>query len=101
MEGYVKWRKKKEQTLKQLKEIGIDEIDAEEVGDEIYVAVGEISKLNLNSLVKAKAKCAFTVHGRLYIEEFEGLFFFLSPFYISLHFLSPPSIYFIITIIIY
>ncbi|MBA7657266.1 hypothetical protein ES703_65201 [subsurface metagenome] len=72
MEGYVKWRKKKEQTLKQLKEIGIGETDAASVGDEIYVAVGEISKLNLDSLVKAKAKCAFTVHGRLYIEEFEG-----------------------------
>lgn len=72
MEGYVKWRKKKEQTLKQLKEIGIDETDAKEVGDEIYVETEELSKLNLNSLVKAKANCTFIVHGRLYIEEFEG-----------------------------
>jgi len=72
MEGYVKWRKKKEQTLKQLKEIGIDEADTASVRDEIYVEVEEISKLNLDALTKAKADCAFTVHGRLYIEEFKG-----------------------------
>lgn len=73
MEGYTKWRKKKELTLKQLKEEGIDEIDAASVDDEIYVAVDEeVSKLNLDSLTEAKAECAFTVHGRLYIEEFKG-----------------------------
>jgi len=71
--AYTKWRKKKELTLKQLQEVGIDEIDAKEVGDEIYVdTTEEVSKLNPHSLVKAKAKCAFTVHGRLYIEQFEG-----------------------------
>ena len=72
MEGYTKWRKKKEQTLKQLKVIGIDETDAALVDNETYVEVGEISKLNLDSLTEAKAKCAFIVHGRLYIEEFKG-----------------------------
>lgn len=72
MEGYVKWRKKKERTLKQLKEIGIDEIDAALVGDEVYVETEEISKLNLNSLTATKAKCAFIVHSRLFIEEFKG-----------------------------
>ncbi|TKJ44618.1 hypothetical protein CEE34_11020 [Candidatus Aerophobetes bacterium Ae_b3a] len=70
--SHISWRKKKERTLKQLKEIGIDETDAALVGDETYVEVEKISKLNLDSLTEVKAKCAFTVHGRLYIEEFKG-----------------------------
>ena len=49
-----------------------DEIDAKLVGDETYVETEEISKLNLNSLTATKAKCAFIVHGRLFIEEFKG-----------------------------
>jgi len=73
VEGYTKWRKKKERTLKQLKEIGIDEIDAGIIDDETYVELDKTSKLNLDSLTATKAKCAFIVHGMLYTEEFKGL----------------------------
>ncbi len=73
--GYTKWRKRKELTLEQLWEVGIDKTDAETIGRETCVQVEdtkEISKLNLDSLTKAKEICAFVVHGSAYTEVFEG-----------------------------
>lgn len=69
---YVKWEMKKDVNKAQLKDVGIDEIDAREITDSVYIETGEARKKDIGTLTKTTVICAITVHGRLYLEAVKG-----------------------------